>query len=503
MLLPVRLLALPASLLILLTSSPSSCTSQQLEWHHYLPRDARYFPEHEEVYRREIEMQRRLQKEMPLAVKKLSGDPGEKFFLDYWAFANTPDIVANPSLPALNCPVRPQRSNDFSPSILPRYFDRLSRNALSEKRDFQCYAGTFACTSISQPNACCPTGDICVQLDQTTSLGDVGCCPQGETCGDVLLDCQTGYTSCPNNPGGGCCPPGYGCLDVGCVQTATVTNQASPSPTQAGPSTTTVTSTVVVTPASGSPVTLTSTTTVIVTASPPSTYVVPTTSTDFPNTTTVTNIITTTSTRPYATTCASGFLSCASSLGGGCCFSTLRCESNMVCAPTTISGSATLVPPQRPTTDVTTSTTSATSDTGLSGCPTGFYGCSATHGGGCCQTNRQCDTFSCPTSVSTTLLSNSITAVAPTGSGISDPGNLNTGDCANGWATCAQSIGGGCCPESFSCGASSCAYVSATVTLTQGKQAPNSGPPARETSMLVLMTGVIISSMVFGFGVVL
>lgn len=492
MLLSSQLLTLPAPLLVFLASAPTRASAQGLEWHSYLRRDERYFPEHEDVYRREIAVQQRLQEETPMAVKKMSADPGEKFFLDYWAFADVTGISTNHTLPSLKCPVRPSSEDGFSP-ILPRYLD-LRRLSMLQQRDFQCVEGTYACTSIGYPNACCSAGYNCVLLDQNTALGNVGCCPQGETCGSAISECEAGYSSCPNYPGGGCCPPGYGCLDVGCVQTASATQYVGSS-TQVGASTTTVTSTVTVTPSAGPPETRTFTTTVIV--APP----LPTPSTDsYPVTTTVTSLTSVTSTRLTSTTCPPDFHSCPASLGGGCCANTLRCASNIQCLPTTTSRtSATLIPPQRPTTDVTTTRTTS----GLPGCPTGFYACSATHGGGCCQTDRQCHTYSCPPSVSTTLLSGSLTAVAPTGSGITDPGNLQTGSCANGWATCAQDVGGGCCPNSYSCEQSSCMYASASVTLTQGKMAPNAAGLSKAMDTALLMVGLAVSSVVLGLGALL
>jgi hypothetical protein len=97
----------------------------------------------------------------------------------------------------------------------------------------------------------------------------------------------------------------------------------------------------------------------------------------------------------------------------------------------------------------------------VTGCPTGFYACSAYYLGGCCQTGRNCDTTSCPpASVSTTLVSGStLTIVAPSGSGITAPASVLTGSCAQGWATCSADLGGGCCPSGYQCGEVSCAAV--------------------------------------------
>ncbi|KGO62256.1 Mitochondrial substrate/solute carrier [Penicillium expansum] len=68
-----------------------------------------------------------------------------------------------------------------------------------------------------------------------------------------------------------------------------------------------------------------------------------------------------------------------------------------------------LAPPARPTNlSVVTSATR-----GADVCPTGFYACSAVYQGGCCRTGRDCDTTSCPTTSSTTMISDGVTIVAP------------------------------------------------------------------------------------------
>ncbi|KGO77195.1 Mitochondrial substrate/solute carrier [Penicillium italicum] len=84
-------------------------------------------------------------------------------------------------------------------------------------------------------------------------------------------------------------------------------------------------------------------------------------------------------------------------------------------SPTTYSYSSksttndSLAPPARPTNLSTV--TSATR--GADVCPTGFYACSAVYQGGCCRTGRDCDTTSCPTTSSTTMISDGVTIVAP------------------------------------------------------------------------------------------
>lgn len=119
-----------------------------------------------------------------------------------------------------------------------------------------------------------------------------------------------------------------------------------------------------------------------------------------------------------------------------------------------------LVPPARPT-SLSTATHATTSRVDV--CPTGFYACSAVYHGGCCQTGRDCDTTSCPTTSSTTFVSNGETIVIPVTTG---GGSGTTGRCAQGWFSCADTAGGGCCPSGFACG-QSCTATAAHSTVAK------------------------------------
>lgn len=201
-------------------------------WHADLAPYEKYFPEHEEHLRNEWQIRQRMQSEEPVGMRKLSGDAGEKFFLDYWRFEDDPsdsvsrglsrdtdsvlnyDVevppTANESSAMLLAPVL--LHSDSNDAILFRY---LRRNIF--ERSFQCPTGTSNCASIGQPNSCCQTGEVCVSVADSP-VGPVGCCPSGESCNGAVATCNTaqGYTSCPNSPNGGCCIPGYACKDVGC-----------------------------------------------------------------------------------------------------------------------------------------------------------------------------------------------------------------------------------------------------------------------------------------------
>ncbi|KIX95197.1 uncharacterized protein Z520_09113 [Fonsecaea multimorphosa CBS 102226] len=491
----LQLAALPSSLLVLIASSIPPVTPQDLnlQWPYNLPADSKYYPEDEVMIKRDLDAQRKLQKSDPTGVRKMSGDPGEKFYLQYWGFEEQEEEYDGCSLDWANTTTlftsfdQPVRVHDSYQSP-PRLFRRLLPGwHLFAERDFQCPTGTSACTSIDRPNSCCATGYTC-QLVQDTGngLGDVACCPDGEVCGNTLsTSCASGQTSCPNNPGGGCCLAGYACYDVGCVQTSTATVLTNP----ATPSTTTVTSYTTVTPSPSTPTPTTHTSTTITTSPTSSTRTTSSVTPLPPVISTVTLTVTVTSATTLPLTCSSGFRSCPASLGGGCCPTDRQCGSSNCPAlssttSSSSSSSATPEPPVRPTsltTTVETTTTTATHSTSpsypVTGCPTGFYACSAYYPGGCCQIGRNCDSTSCPAVSSTTLVSgNTLTIVAPTGSGITAPGTQLTGNCAHGWSTCAPSVGGGCCPSGYVCGATSCA-VPASVTggggKGVGKEAPN------------------------------
>ncbi|KAJ5893884.1 hypothetical protein N7495_005575 [Penicillium taxi] len=212
--------------------------------------------------------------------------------------------------------------------------------------------------------------------------------------------------------------------------------------------------------------------------------------------------------------CQSGYSTCSTALGGGCCIPGYECVSGgcafvsvvtitidqtvtlstktystepqntkSVSASTSTSKStsstsssssttetettATLVAPARPT-SLTTQTHATTSQTEV--CPTGFYACSAVYGGGCCQTGRNCDTTSCPTTSSTTFTSNGVTIVEP----VTTSSSSSTGKCATGWSICAATAGGGCCPLGYMCG-SSCTATAAATTVAKEQATGGAG----------------------------
>ncbi|RAH81454.1 hypothetical protein BO86DRAFT_399865 [Aspergillus japonicus CBS 114.51] len=351
-------------------------------------------------------------------VRKMSDDEGEKFFLDYWQFDNNESYytIGNSSNTSdeLTSPARRSESLktteevDFQPQTYP--FNPSYTSGLEDegrgwrgdfspllRRDFRCPSGTSNCTSIDRPDSCCSTDDTCVLVKDTGS-GDVGCCPKGKTCSGTIGSCSEGYSSCPSSMGGGCCIPGYECVTGGCMRVFTIT--------------VTVSSTVM-----------------------------------------------------------------------------LSTSTQTVAATTNTLSTGDLIPPARPT-SVSTATSSSTSKTTstatVSVCPTGFYACSAYYQGGCCRTGRDCDTTSCPATPSTTIASDGVTIVVPvttaTGTATTAPSSSSSsaGRCASGWFSCADTVGGGCCPTGYRCG-SSCTAVS-TATETVSKEQPTSGSQKRGAS---------------------
>lgn len=150
----------------------------------------------------------------PVGVRKMSNDSGEKFFMHYWHFEEDDNVANTTEAQDSTSHTEIERS-----SILPReyYFQPplFEHSAPLAPRDFQCPAGTKACTSIDRSDICCGTDESCVQVEDTGS-GDVGCCPAGQDCSGTIGSCWEGYTTCPSSLGGGCCFPGYECVDGGC-----------------------------------------------------------------------------------------------------------------------------------------------------------------------------------------------------------------------------------------------------------------------------------------------
>ncbi|EHK45111.1 hypothetical protein TRIATDRAFT_284095 [Trichoderma atroviride IMI 206040] len=230
--------------------------------------------------------------------------------------------------------------------------------------------------------------------------------------------------------------------------------------------------------------------------------------------------------------CPSNAVSCPSALGGGCCIPGYVCV-GVGCVPSAAASSfpsstapppqttppthstaatatgpgtetATGAPPYRPTDATSTSSTSTSTSSApmttqsgetQSGCPTGFYGCLATHGGGCCRTDRDCQTFSCPAS-SSTIISHGVTVVVPA----DDVPTATASDkCAGGWFLCGKDAGSvaGCCPSGYKCGTASCFTSAASETNSVQKQEPEA-PSKNAASSAVLSSSLLVMGGITG-----
>ncbi|CAI7654347.1 unnamed protein product [Penicillium manginii] len=374
------------------------------------------------ILRRHAEIEARFADSPIQGVRKMSEDEGEKFFFEYWQFEqalgsasgndSTNAEVESRSLDhhgekeAGSPPAQAQaqvlaRSHPLTPSFSGLADPGFALRSLFG-RDFKCPTGTNACLSINRSDRCCGTGDTC-EVIRDTGYGTVGCCPKGQSCSERIGSCQSGYTACSKALGGGCCIPGFACVEGGCAYTSVVT----------------VTEDNTVT-----------TSTITYSTQPQDTHSAST------GTTTTTSNTSRASTTSTASTAESA---------------------------STATGTDSLGAPGRPIMSTTTTGThTANGRTDL--CPTGFYACSAVYQGGCCQTGRNCDTTSCPTTQSTTFTSNGKTIVAPVATGNSAS---RSGKCAQGWFRCSDTAGGGCCPQEYVCGASCTATGSAATTVAK------------------------------------
>lgn len=234
------LFALPSTLLLLLVALPPCPVVSEPSWPYNLPAGVKYFPDDEVHIKRNAEVMEKLAGQAPVGVRKMSGDEGEKFFLDYWQFHGAGNAEENRGDHATEEQLRRRAavendlldcanislSHTYLPPLLlhgdwrSKYEHRFrffSRSNLHE-RQFLCPAGTSSCAGIDRPNSCCATGETCV-LVTDTGLGDVACCPAGTSCAGSVPSCDTasGYSSCPGSPNGGCCIPNYTCEGIGCM----------------------------------------------------------------------------------------------------------------------------------------------------------------------------------------------------------------------------------------------------------------------------------------------
>ena len=256
-------LAPPAALLLLLFQQQQTlpcavARPAEESWPYNLPVEAKYWPENSPRGRQDdgVVQIPALPPRLPIAVRKMSGDEGEKFLMDYWQSSFDRDLQLPLMGTELHIPgdgeaprkrLRPRSSDEdrwrsesvngsmpesFRPPFLLhadeqaplRHHWKRDQSSISSglldmrlrKRAFQCPAGTNSCASIERPTSCCAQGETC-QLIPDTGLGDVGCCSAGQGCSGPLHTCDVGFTACPGAMGGGCCIPSYVCVSMGCT----------------------------------------------------------------------------------------------------------------------------------------------------------------------------------------------------------------------------------------------------------------------------------------------
>ena len=213
------------------------------QWPYNLPPHQKYFPQHEHLVRRHEEVRNRLASQAPIGIRKMSDDPGEMFFLDYWQFDTSKPLENGPLIGSMTSetlkkdmilsrrwlqdrgirnestlsPFLPPLQMHADDILLDRLNFRHTSSDVFHKRSFQCPSGTNNCSSVGDPNICCATEETCVKIDDI-GLGSVGCCPTGQKCGGSVSQCNAsaGYTSCPGSSNGGCCIPNFSCEDIGC-----------------------------------------------------------------------------------------------------------------------------------------------------------------------------------------------------------------------------------------------------------------------------------------------
>jgi hypothetical protein len=90
------------------------------------------------------------------------------------------------------------------------------------------------------------------------------------------------------------------------------------------------------------------------------------------------------------------------------------------------------------------------------------------------------------------MTSNGVTIVVPVTTATENSGGSGSGNrCANGWFSCADTVGGGCCPTGFACGASCTATDTASATTVAKEQATNGAGTGRGMSRVLLGVSIV------------
>ncbi|KAI0451700.1 hypothetical protein F5B21DRAFT_369426 [Xylaria acuta] len=421
---PHAFLSLPPSLLLLLAAQLHAQQAQQAH-----SRNQQY----------------EVQQTLPTAVRKMSPDEGEKFMPEYYAFAqagfygDAPQaplqlLARGVDVPALTPEEEALLAANSSAALpfrppFPRHHDHRARGPEGGGRRQSDSRSLYrrmveVLARLRGREFTCPAGThVCSNIDEPNY-----CCTDGTTCFVV--------ENAPDAGNVGCCPDGQTC--GGSVAACADGNTACPAEEGGGcciPG--------FVCADIGC---VQSTTSVI----PPTTTTTTTTTAATPTSTSATGTSTTSSTT--RSTASTPLTATSTSTSG-----------------TSSSASGTGLPPVRPTSSGPNTSTPTASDY----CPTGFYGCLATAGSGCCRTGRDCSTTSCPPIASTTIITHGATIVVPlTDAQAAAP--TTTATCADGWFLCGAGAGAvaGCCPSGYVCGTASCTLSAATAAATVQKELP-------------------------------
>ncbi|CAG8959760.1 hypothetical protein HYFRA_00001667 [Hymenoscyphus fraxineus] len=430
------ILSLPASILLLIASHTVSAESgdeneNPAPWQANL--DARDGAQDVFLRRRAVEEHLRMGRR-PVGVMKMSEDEGEKFYMEYWQF----DGDSAPSLLQASSPLRPRDDEEdillSNGTMVMSFRSPFALHTQDEVNRMDLRARGAAVLALLEKRAfICPVGTLdCSSIGYPNS-----CCSTSESCFKIE---DTGLGPV------GCCPKGSTC--GGTISSCDASNTPCAANLGGGCCIPNYTC---------EGVGCVQISTVIVTATPPAAS------------TSSIVIVPAPTTRPSIASPSNAPISTSQ----------------------TLTTTATGVPPVRPTSESVSTPTSGIETL----CPTGFYACSAHYDGGCCRVGRNCEKTSCPTTSSTTIISNGLTIAVPIGPAATSA--LPTGACATGWTSCAQTDGGNCCPTGFQCGTASCTSLSASATAVVGKGSPNSGTRNECRSVWIFAAAALLPVFLF------
>ncbi|MCJ1475363.1 hypothetical protein MMC13_004025 [Lambiella insularis] len=197
----------------------------------------KYFPEDEPLIRRNFALQDKIAHQSPSAVKKMSTDEGEMFFLEYWRFADqdgsTEDSAG--SLLTRNMARDGLSGGSWSPNSTqvarPKAPLLVHQNGPTVAVSIPQGTSTLASTTATSPSA-----PLSSSTSTTTSAPPTTSTPPPSTSSlPAPLTCSPGFHSCPPSLGGGCCSTARLC-GTGILCPAASPSSSSTSTTSTPPS---------------------------------------------------------------------------------------------------------------------------------------------------------------------------------------------------------------------------------------------------------------------------